>query len=248
MSHDVVTSQIQLVNISKEYKGADRPALDEISLQICAGEFTAVMGPSGSGKSTLLNLIGGLDRPSSGELLVASVRLDTMKEAALARYRREKVGFVFQFFNLLGTLTAIENVAVAARLAGRSRREAERRARELLARMALVDHAQKLPEQLSGGERQRVALARALVNEPPVLLADEPTGALDSQTGEQVMELLADLNKDGQTIVMVTHDFGLANRYADRVIRLLDGRVVESSAHHSQEAASEKAFGFGVGG
>ena len=248
MNIDVGAPLIRMVNISKMYEGAQRPALDAVNLQIRAGEFIAVMGPSGSGKSTLLNLLGGLDRATSGELLVAGVRLDSMKEAALARFRREKVGFVFQFFNLLGTLTALENIAVPARLAGRSRREAEGRARELLARMALEDLAQRVPEQLSGGERQRVALARALVNEPPVLLADEPTGALDSKTGEHVMELLADLNKDGQTIVMVTHDEGLATRHAGRIVRLLDGGIIESAVNPSRELASTRAFEKGLVG
>jgi len=217
---------VQLIDVSKAYTtGANELALDDVSLQIDSGEFAAIMGPSGSGKSTLLNLIAGLDRPSSGSVSVDGVELSGLSEAALARYRRQLVGVIFQFFNLLNTLTVLENVLIPAQLGGMKRREANARARELLDRLGLADREQEMPGKLSGGQQQRVAIARALINRPRVLLADEPTGALDSKNGEQVMDLLSQLNRAGQTILLVSHDPVLTRHYASRIISLRDGRV-----------------------
>jgi putative ABC transport system ATP-binding protein len=222
---------IELDQVFKRYgTSTSPPALNGISLQIPAGRVTAVMGPSGSGKSTLLNLIAGLDRPTSGTVTVDGVQLNRLSEAALARYRRQQVGLIFQFFNLLNNLTVLDNVLVPAELAGTRRRKAMPRARQLLEQLGIADHEQKYPAHLSGGERQRVAVARAVINRPSVLLADEPTGALDSQSGEQVMDLLADLNRTGQTIVLVTHDRRFAERYSSGVIELLDGELAASLA------------------
>ncbi len=223
-----MTRLVELTDIRKVYDGgAQHAALNGISLGVDRGEFLAVMGPSGSGKSTLLNLVAGLDRPTSGRVLVDGRDLGRAGEAELARYRRSRVGFVFQFFNLLGSLTVLENVMVAAQLAGRSSTAARQRARELLAQLGIADQAARYPARLSGGQQQRVAIARALVNRPLMLLADEPTGALDSRSGEQVMELLVDLNRGGQTVLLVTHDAKLAARYAGRVVSLVDGRVAD---------------------
>jgi putative ABC transport system ATP-binding protein len=224
--HRHVPHLVELTGVSKAYvTGANRLALNAVSVQIGPGEFTAIMGPSGSGKSTLLNLIAGLDRPSSGSVVVDGRELSGLSEAALAKYRRELVGVIFQFFNLLTTLTVLENVLIPAQLGGMKRREANARARELLDRLGLAGKEQEMPGKLSGGQQQRVAIARALINRPRVLLADEPTGALDSRNGEQVMDLLSELNRGGQTIVLVSHDPGLTARYASRIISLRDGRV-----------------------
>ncbi len=224
-----MTRLVELTDVRKVYDGgAPHPALNGVSLGFDRGEFVAVMGPSGSGKSTLLNMVAGLDRPTSGRVLVDGRDLGRAGEAELARYRRSRVGFVFQFFNLLGSLTVLENVMVAAQLAGRSSTAAARqRARELLAQLGIADQAARYPARLSGGQQQRVAIARALVNRPLMLLADEPTGALDSRSGEQVMELLVELNRSGQTVLLVTHDAKLAARYAGRVVSLVDGRVAD---------------------
>ena len=183
------------------------------------------MGPSGCGKSTLLNLIGALDRPSGGEIEVAGLRVDRLSETAAARFRRANVGFVFQLFHLLDDLTVAENVEVPALLAGRSRSEARDRAIELLRQLGLADRAKAFPSRLSGGERQRLAIARAIVNQPAVLLADEPTGALDRANGDHALALLEDLNRRGQTIVLVTHDEALARQRAHRIVRLVDGAI-----------------------
>jgi putative ABC transport system ATP-binding protein len=221
---------IELSQVSKIYNGgAGQTALANVSLGIPAGQFAAIMGPSGSGKSTLLNLIAGLDRPTRGEIRVDGVSVGTLGETALARYRQRRLGFVFQFFHLLNQLTVFDNVVLPAQLAGVKPREAKARAHDLLDRLDIVEKANEYPERLSGGQRQRVAIARALVNQPAVLLADEPTGALDSRSGDQVMELLAGLNRTGQTVVLVTHDAPLAAAYATRVISLRDGRVVDDA-------------------
>jgi putative ABC transport system ATP-binding protein len=188
------------------------------------------MGPSGSGKSTLLNLIGGLDRPSSGSVLVGGVDLGRQSEAALARFRRSQVGIVFQFFNLLNNLTAMDNVLLPAQLAGTGMAAARRRANELLERLDIAQQRDQYPARLSGGQRQRVAIARALVNDPILLLADEPTGALDSHSGDQVMAIFAELNRGGQTIVLVTHDERLARANSSRVVQLVDGTVAGDRA------------------
>jgi putative ABC transport system ATP-binding protein len=224
---------IRLDNVTKAYQGSvtkayqqgGRPALAEVSITIAAGEVAAIMGPSGSGKSTLLNLIAGLDRPTSGTVTVAGQRIDKLGESALARFRARHIGFIFQFFNLLDDLTVSDNVQLPAQLAGASRRRAKARAAELLDRMGLADQRNAYPARLSGGQRQRVAIARALVNSPELLLADEPTGALDTATGQQIGRLLTELNAAGQTLVLVTHDPALAARYAARTIEIVDGQV-----------------------
>jgi len=222
---------IRLIDVHKSYtQGAsDVVALAGVSLEIARGEFAAVMGPSGSGKSTLLHLVGGLDRPSAGDVMVDGKIISQMDDDAVTLFRREKVGFIFQFFNLLPTLTGIENVALPLVLDGRSEREAEARAEALLARVGLAARRDHLPEQLSGGEIQRLAIARALVFDPPILLADEPTGNLDSKTGAAVLETIRAINREaGSTVVMVTHDRDAAAR-TDRVIRLRDGKLEEES-------------------
>jgi putative ABC transport system ATP-binding protein len=200
-------------------------ALTEVDLGIPRGDFTALVGPSGSGKSTLLNLIGGLDRPSRGDIQVDGLSLGTATEQELVRYRRERVGFIFQSFNLLPTLTAVENVETPMVLAEVSRSERRARATRLLESVGLGQRSSHKPNELSGGERQRVAIARALVNNPSLLLADEPTGNLDSKTGAAVLELLCELvHKNKLTLVMVTHDLEVASR-ADRIVHLRDGSV-----------------------
>ena len=218
-------SIISLAGVTKVYDGTPRPALGGIDLQIEAGRFTAVMGPSGGGKSTLLNLIGALDRPTGGQVTVAGVRVERMGEGTAARFRRSTIGLVFQFFHLVEDLTVLDNVLIPARLAGVGQAEAAARATTLLEQLGIAHEARRYPATLSGGQRQRVAIARALVNRPPILLADEPTGALDSQTGDGVLDLFRDLNRTGQTIVLVTHDARLAERSADRIIHLVDGRI-----------------------
>lgn len=216
---------ILLDQVSKNYDDGP-PALGPLSLAVRPGEALAVLGPSGSGKSTLLNLIAGLDRPSAGEVIVDGVRVDRLGEAAAARYRRLRVGMVFQFFNLIDDLTVLDNVLLPAQLAGLGRAEGRARAEQLLASLGVDAYARRRPAQLSGGERQRVAVCRALINRPALLLADEPTGALDTASREDVKELIRELNADGQTIVLVTHDEELAAGCASRELRLLDGQVV----------------------
>jgi len=216
---------IRLDGVTKTYQAGAPPALANLSMDVAAGEVAAVMGPSGSGKSTLLNLIAGLDRPTTGTVTVAGRRIDNLSESGLARFRARHVGIIFQFFNLLDDLTVLDNVLLPAQLAGASRRTARARAGELLERMGIERHRDDYPARLSGGQRQRVAIARALVNSPDLLLADEPTGALDTATGLAIGRLLQELNADGQTLVLVTHDPALAERYAARTVRLLDGRL-----------------------
>jgi putative ABC transport system ATP-binding protein len=215
---------IEIRDVSKAYD-MGRPALADLNLDVQAGEALAVLGPSGSGKSTLLNMIAGLDKPSRGSVTVDDLRVDEMTEAASAKYRRERIGMVFQFFNLLDDLTVDDNVLLPAQLAGMARQEARIRAAELLDRLGIARHARVFPGRLSGGERQRVAVARALMNRPALLLADEPTGALDSASAADVRALLTELNADGQTILLVTHDVGLAQSCATRTIELVDGKV-----------------------
>jgi putative ABC transport system ATP-binding protein len=203
-------------------------AVDGVDLDVAGGETVAVMGPSGCGKSTLLHLLGGLDRPSEGEVQLDGRRIDRMSERALARLRRTAVGFVFQAFHLMDELTALENVELPALLAGSSPRAARRRATELLDRVGLADRAGFLPAALSGGQRQRVAVARALSNEPRVLLADEPTGNLDSAATLEVLRLFESLHDAGQTLVVVTHDERIAAT-ADRLISMRDGAFVDET-------------------
>jgi putative ABC transport system ATP-binding protein len=218
---------VQIRDVTKRYDGSTQPAVDAISLEIAPGEAVAVMGPSGSGKSTLLNLIAGLDRPTSGTITVAGQRIDRLTETGMARTRRRQIGMIFQFFNLLDDLTVADNVLLPAQLAGMRRSQARARAEELLGALHIERHRDAYPGRLSGGERQRVAIARALVNRPLVLLADEPTGALDTATGEEIGRLLVELNRSGQTLVMVTHNPELAARYTHRAVHLLDGRIAE---------------------
>jgi putative ABC transport system ATP-binding protein len=211
----------------KQYEaGAATAALNGVDLAVGPGEFVAIMGPSGCGKSTLLHLLGGLDKPTSGEVYLRARRTDTLNEAQRAVLRRDEIGFVFQFFNLVGNFTVADNVDMPALLAGRSRAEARQRRETLLAELGIADKAEKVPAQLSGGERQRVAMARALINRPAVLLADEPTGNLDTANTREVLALLTRYHQAGQTIVLVTHDPQVAS-IADRVVTMRDGRIVE---------------------
>jgi putative ABC transport system ATP-binding protein len=225
----VMTSIIEIHDVSKSYDSGP-PALNGVSLTVQAGEAVAITGPSGSGKSTLLNVIAGLDRPTDGTVTVDGVRVDTLSEAASARYRRKQIGMVFQFFNLLDDLTVRDNVLLPAQIAGLPRAEANRRGGILLDYLGIQRHAGAYPGRLSGGERQRVAVARALVNRPALLLADEPTGALDTASGHEVRTLLRDLNRDGQSVVLVTHDLALAESCATRIVELVDGRIARDTA------------------
>jgi putative ABC transport system ATP-binding protein len=220
---------ISIEGVTKAYQAGALPALADVTISVADREVAAIMGPSGSGKSTLLNLIAGLDRPTSGRVTVAGQRIDKLGEGALARFRARHVGIIFQFFNLLDDLTVEDNVLLPAQLAGAPRRRARARAAELLARLGIEKHRDAYPARLSGGQRQRVAIARALVNLPEVLLADEPTGALDTATGQEIGRLLSELNDAGQTLILVTHDPALAARHAARTIRLMDGRVVDGA-------------------
>lgn len=202
-------------------------ALNGVSIAIPQGQFVAIMGPSGSGKSTLLYLLGGLDRPTVGEILVDGRYLNHLGSAGLADFRRETVGFIFQAFHLVPTLTALENVGLPGVFAGMPRDLREQRAIKLLAALGMADRLDHRPSQLSGGQQQRVAIARALFNNPPIIMADEPTGALDSKTGQTVMRLLRWLcTRQGKTIIVVTHDSGVAS-YADRVVHLKDGLITQ---------------------
>ncbi|MEV0728289.1 ABC transporter ATP-binding protein [Polymorphospora sp. NPDC050346] len=203
-------------------------AVDEVDLDVPAGQTLAVMGPSGCGKSTLLHLLGGLQRPTDGQVWLAGRRIDTMSERVLARLRRDSVGFIFQSFHLMDELTAVENVELAALLAGQSPGRARKRAMYLLDRVGLADRAGHLPAALSGGQRQRVAIARALSNEPLVILADEPTGNLDSAATLDVLRLFEELRATGQTLVVVTHDARIA-AVADRVIAMRDGAFADDN-------------------
>ncbi len=214
--------------LSKRYGKGDGlvRAVDEVDLEVAAGEAVAVMGPSGCGKSTLLHLLGGLDRPSDGELWLGDRRIDQLSERKLAEMRRHDVGFVFQAFHLMDELTAQENVELPALLAGRSPRQARRRARALLEEVGLADRARHLPCALSGGQRQRVAIARALANEPRLVLADEPTGNLDSTATLEVLRLFERLHARGLTLVIVTHDERIAAT-ADRLVSMRDGAFVD---------------------
>ncbi|WP_206337733.1 ABC transporter ATP-binding protein [Streptomyces sp. WAC 06738] len=233
---------IDLRGVSRTYDEGP-PALDGLTLAVRTGQALAVLGPSGSGKSTLLNLIAGLDRPNAGTVTVDGLRVDGLSESASAKYRRASVGMVFQFFNLLDDLTVADNVLLPAQLAGMPRARAAARAAELLAYLGIERHARAYPGRLSGGERQRVAVARALMNRPPLLLADEPTGALDTASGAEVRELLRDLHADGQTIVLVTHDLALAESCATRTVELVDGRIARDSA----DGGTDDGTGSGTG-
>jgi putative ABC transport system ATP-binding protein len=218
---------IELSQVSKRFEGKRVVvALESVDLSISKGEMVSLVGPSGSGKSTLLNLIGGLDTPSSGQITIDGEKLSGLADDGLTRVRRDKIGFIFQFFNLLPTLTCIENVALPLHLRGWTKRKAEDRARELLDLVKLGQRMDHQPDELSGGERQRVAIARALSVFPPILLADEPTGNLDSATGAEILSLIHDVHQSlGATILMVTHDRGVAES-CQRTIRLKDGHII----------------------
>ncbi|MFH1016926.1 MAG: ABC transporter ATP-binding protein [Pseudomonadota bacterium] len=218
---------IRLENVTKIYEGAAEKvvALADVSLHVPPRDFVIVVGPSGSGKSTLLHLMGTLDEPTGGEVIIDGMRLSGLDDDARTLLRRRKLGFVFQFFHLLPTLSALENVIFPALMDGVSRGKAEARGRELLAQVGLTSRESHTPDQLSGGETQRVAVARALIHDPPILLADEPTGNLDSHKGEEILSLMKSLNTDlGKTVVIVTHD-PRAARFANRVLDIRDGKI-----------------------
>ncbi|HWQ35016.1 MAG TPA: ABC transporter ATP-binding protein [Blastocatellia bacterium] len=228
-SEAAVTAPIFTIrSVTKEYRMGSEVvrALDGVTLEIGRSEFVAILGTSGSGKSTLLNLLGGLDRPTSGDILFDGESLAPLSSREMSRYRLRKVGMIFQSFNLIPTMTARQNVSLALAFAGLERRVRQQKALDLLARVGLAARADHRPAELSGGEQQRVAIARALANNPQVLLADEPTGNLDSARAGEIMLLLDELRRrDGTTIILVTHDQDLAARFADRTIRLKDGRI-----------------------
>jgi putative ABC transport system ATP-binding protein len=219
---------ITISNVSKVFDGKRKAtALENVSLEIGKGTIVAIVGPSGSGKSTLLNLIGGLDRPTGGDITIDGAKLRTLSDDDLTRVRRDKIGFVFQFFNLLPTLNCLENIALPLHLRKWPRKKIEDRAKELLELVQLGHRMDHLPDELSGGERQRVAIARALSVYPPILLADEPTGNLDTNTGQDILKLISDLHTQlGSTVLIVTHDLEVANRCA-RTVALRDGHIVE---------------------
>ncbi len=221
-----MTALLEARGLTRTYDtgGPPVPALHGVDLSIQRGEFVAVMGPSGCGKSTLLNLLAGLDRPSAGEVWLDGTRVDQLSETALARMRRRRLGFVFQFFNLLPMLTASENVELPLLLAGRRRRQARRTARRMLDELGIGDKADAAPGQLSGGQQQRVALARALANQPDLVIGDEPTGSLDSASAGEVLGLLRAAHARGQTLLLATHDARVAAA-ADRVVTMRDGEV-----------------------
>jgi len=225
-----MTPVLEAKNLAKTYEtgGAKVLGLRGVDISIERGEFVAIMGPSGCGKSTLLNLLAGLDRPTAGEVWLDGERIDGLSETDLARLRRRKVGFVFQFFNLVPTLSAVENVELPLLLVGRRRREARRSANELLSDLGIAEKRGAAPVELSGGQQQRVALARALANSPDIVLADEPTGNLDSASARDVLGLFREARGRGQTLLLVTHDASVASA-ADRVITLRDGLVADET-------------------
>ncbi len=222
---------IQIQHVSRHYSMGLAPvrAVDDLSVSVNQNEFLALLGPSGSGKSTLLNLIGGLDRPTSGSIIVHRQNIATLSSLELARYRCNTVGMIFQSFNLLPRMTLEENIELPLRLAEVGRSERPARVREALERVGLTHRVGHRPSELSGGEQQRVAIARALVNRPKILLADEPTGNLDSATGEAILTLLREQSARGMTIVMVTHERALAERFADRLASMGDGKLLSTS-------------------
>jgi putative ABC transport system ATP-binding protein len=222
-----MTNIIQVQALSKVYEMDDDVqviALAGVNLEIEEGSFVAAMGPSGSGKSTLMHIVGGLDRPTSGSVEVGPYHVTTLDEQQLAFFRRKMIGFIFQSFNLIATMTALENVALPLRLCGIPRNERLERAYHLLEKVGLKDRVYHKPTQLSGGQQQRIAVARALANDPPLILADEPTGNLDTASGENIMVMLQELNKNGRTVMVVTHDPRIT-KYVNRVINMLDGHL-----------------------
>ena len=233
---------LEAVDLTKTFVGGDGGllrVLDAVSLQVRRGEMVAIMGPSGSGKSTMLHLLGALETPTSGEISLAGERYDGLGDAGLTRLRRDRIGFVFQFFNLLPALSALENVQLPALIAGKSDDTVRERASALLDRVGLARRVDHLPSELSGGEQQRVSIARALLIQPELVLADEPTGNLDSTSSGQILDLLRDLSEsEGQTLVIVTHDPGAA-AIAERVVFLRDGRIADEIAGGDRQRVSE---------
>lgn len=235
---------IELINLSRQYQMGKVTvnALQGIDLQISRGEFIVLLGPSGSGKTTTLNLLGGLDRPTSGQIIVDGEDVAAYSEKQLTQYRRHKVGFIFQFFNLIPTLSASENVEFALKLNGLGGKAAALKANHLLETVNLADRAHHFPSELSGGEQQRVAIARALANDPALLLCDEPTGNLDVSTGHQVLQAIRDLNqKQGTTVILVTHNTAIAPM-ANRIIRLHDGMINVIEVNETPHAVAELAW------
>ena len=232
---------LELVDVRRSYRFGDSEvrALDGVSFAIEEGSFVGVIGRSGSGKSTLLNILGGLDRPTAGHVKVEGNVLSVSSSDKLAAYRREIVGFVFQSFNLIPHLTSLENVALPLALQGVAKSDRTQRAQKLLEKVGLAKRLSHKPTELSGGERQRVAIARALVNEPRILLCDEPTGNLDSKTAEEIMGMLTALNQEGRTVILVTHDREQANRYSKRLLVLADGKVEDDLQLKDQPQAEE---------
>ena len=219
---------IELKNISKSFSLGDQEvkALNNINFTVQKGEFVAIIGPSGSGKSTLMNILGLLDVADNGEYLLDNLRIQDANDSTLADIRNKKIGFIFQSFNLLPKMNALENVQVPLMYRGMNKKESLKRAYEYLEKVGLKGREKHMPSQLSGGQQQRVAIARALIGEPEIILADEPTGALDSKTGHEVMDLLEELNKEGQTIILITHDINIAQR-AKRILKMMDGNLEE---------------------
>ena len=219
---------LSMKGIFKEYKMGDETSvvLKGIDLDVYKGEFLAVLGPSGSGKSTLMNIIGCLDTPTKGDYYLSGLHIANQDEKELARIRSQEIGFIFQSFHLLQRQTALENVELPLIYANMSQKQRMERAREMLCRVGLEDKLNHYPNQMSGGQQQRVAIARAIATNPTILLADEPTGALDQKTGAQVMDIFNELNREGRTIIMITHDVNIA-RHAKRIVRILDGNISE---------------------
>ncbi len=220
---------IQLKDVCKNYQMGDSTvkAVQGVNLKIERGDFLAITGPSGSGKSTMMNLVGALDTATKGDIFLDNINIEHLEESALAQIRGQKIGFVFQTFNLIPILTALENVMLPMLFQGYSIEKRKARGKELLKKLGLEKRMNHLPSELSGGERQRVAIGRALANDPEVILADEPTGNLDTKTGLDIMKLFTKLHKQGKTIILVTHDLGLI-KYATKVLKIQDGRIVES--------------------
>jgi putative ABC transport system ATP-binding protein len=227
MTHHI----LNMNRITKTYYMGDQEqvVLKEIDLTFKKGDFVAILGPSGSGKSTLMNMIGCLDSPTSGHYVLSNQKVEELNEKDLAVIRNEEIGFIFQQFQLLPRLTALQNVELPLVYAGMNEKDRKKRAKDMLARVGLEEKVQNRPNQLSGGQQQRVAIARAMVTEPTILLADEPTGALDQKTGQQIMELFHEINQEGKTIIMITHDKEIAKN-ARRIIHILDGQLREEIA------------------
>ncbi len=227
----IITRVIELEGIQKSYRIGDSefPILKGIDLDIEAGEFIALMGPSGSGKSTLMNIVGCLDRPSGGRFTLLGQDISRTSDEELARIRREELGFIFQTFNLIGRISVLKNVEIPMMLSGVAREKRRSRALQLLESVSIAHRSEFSPSNISGGERQRVAIARALANDPKIIIADEPTGNLDLKNSEEVMKILSNLNRDGRTIIMVTHNPEITEN-CSRVIRLRDGRILESAS------------------